>query len=450
MMAGLTVVALAAAMIGGWRISSALPFSLAIGSAIFSGWNAEAGSPLPLSRVLLVIGVVVMLARAADARDEWRLQWRSIHSLMYAAVAFAVVSAAVAGTLNQPAANYALLDKFGIVPFVLFAIAPHVFVTRRDRNILLVTLVVVGAYLAVTAILEGFGALDVVWPGYIADQALGIHQERARGPFLEATTNGLSLFVCAVAAWIGARTWLRPGAQCVALVVGVACVMATVATVTRSIWLGTALGVTVLALGDGRTRRWLTSALPVLIGIALAAYVFVPGLAETSGERASSERPLWDRVNSNRAALEAWREQPLLGVGWGRFPAAHQNAFLQADTIPLTGSQIEVHNVFLANLTELGMLGAGLWVVVLVSAIGLAVARRCPEHLRLWRLGLGAIFLQWLVVASFAPLSGAFPNMVLWTFAGIVSAAAVQPRSGVFPARPIVRTRAAVFERGQA
>lgn len=450
MMSGLSVAVIAVAMIGGWRISSALPFSLAIGAAIFSGWNAEAGSPVPLTRVLLVVGVVVMIARVADARDPWRLQWRSIHSMMYASVAFAVASSAVAGTLDDPNAYYGLLDKFGIVPFVMFAIAPQVFVNRRDRNILLGTLVVVGAYLALTSILEGFGALDLVWPRYIADQTLGIHQERARGPFLEATTNGLALFVCAVAAWLGARTWRHRNAQVAAVVVGVACAMATVATVTRSIWLGTLLGGAVLAIGDRRTRRWLTSALPVLVGAVVAGYALIPGLAETSSERASSERPLWDRVNSNRAALSAWREQPVFGVGWGRFPDAYQDSFLQAETIPLTGSQIEVHNVFLSNLTELGMVGVVLWLLVVGGAVGLAVAVRGPHHLRLWRLGLGAIFLQWLVVASFAPLSGAFPNMVLWTLAGIVSASIVQPRPDVVVDRPDARRRVSMSERLQA
>ena len=51
-----------------------------------------------------------------------------------------------------------------------------------------------GAYLGVTAVLEGIGQLGLVWPAYIADPNVGITPERARGPFVASDANGLALY----------------------------------------------------------------------------------------------------------------------------------------------------------------------------------------------------------------------------------------------------------------
>jgi len=43
-----------------------------------------------------------------------------------------------------------------------------------------------------------------------------------------------------------------------------------------------------------------------------------------------------------------------------------------------------------------------------------------PPGMRAWRTGLLAITLMWLVVANFAPLANVFPNLLLWTWAGVL------------------------------
>ena len=55
------------------------------------------------------------------------------------------------------------------------------------------------------------------------------------------------------------------------------------------------------------------------------------------------------------------------------------------------------------------------------------VAAQDPGH-RPWRLGLLAVAVMWLVVASFGPLSYAFANTVLWLFAGIAETTSKQAR----------------------
>ena len=55
----------------------------------------------------------------------------------------------------------------------------------------LIGLVAVGAYLGITAFLQEVNLDQLVFPAYITDPSVGIHADRARGPFVEAAANGL-------------------------------------------------------------------------------------------------------------------------------------------------------------------------------------------------------------------------------------------------------------------
>ena len=57
----------------------------------------------------------------------------------------------------------------------------------------------------------------------------------------------------------------------------------------------------------------------------------------------------------------------------------------------------------------------------LAVGVGGALFRRGPPELRPWRIGLFAIAVQWFVVANFVPLNYAFPNALMWLWAGVVS-----------------------------
>jgi O-antigen ligase len=94
---------------------------------------------------------------------------------------------------------------------------------------------------------------------------------------------------------------------------------------------------------------------------------------------------------------------------------------LQADTYPLTGGKVRVHNVFLSNLAELGLVGFVPWLAAFILGVVVSAVRRVPPTLRPWRQGLQCYLLAWLAVAMFAPLAGPFPNSLLWLLAGIVA-----------------------------
>ena len=80
-----------------------------------------------------------------------------------------------------------------VVPFALYHLAGSVFEDATSiRRFETFALVVLG-YLCVIAVLFLFGATQWIFPRYILDEGLGIHADRARGPFLQAVANGVTL-----------------------------------------------------------------------------------------------------------------------------------------------------------------------------------------------------------------------------------------------------------------
>jgi O-antigen ligase len=114
--------------------------------------------------------------------------------------------------------------------------------------------------------------------------------------------------------------------------------------------------------------------------------------------------------------------KPVFGFGWQTFITKGVPYIRQSSSYPLTGAGIEVHNVFLSHAAELGLTGSALWTLALFSAVGGAILRRGPPELAPWRVGLVAIFIAFLVVANLGPLSYPFPNLLLWTWAGLAGA----------------------------
>ena len=304
----------------------------------------------------------------------------------------------------------------------MFGIAPLVFGTARQRNILLGVLVTVGAYLGITVWAEGLGIRSLVVPSFINDPNIGLHFGRARGPFVESVADGLSLYMCAVAAAVGLKTWASKSARVFCGTVMLMCLFGVIFTLTRSVWLGAIFGTLAGLLAWPPARRWV---LPTMLVAALgvfAALQLVPGLQDKAKTRTDDRSTAWDRLNTNAAAIRMVEAKPIFGFGWHTFREKGPAYLRQASDRPLSGAGNEVHNVFLSHAAELGLVGSILWLVALLGAAGGSIVRRGPPELGPWRLGLVAIFAAWFVVANLGPLSSPFPNLVLWTWAGVVGA----------------------------
>jgi putative inorganic carbon (HCO3(-)) transporter len=401
--------------------SPAWLISIGIALTMFSGNSEHLGLPIGPDRLLIAAGLAAMILRLPGYDPHRTITWRPLHAVLALVAAIGTVSAYAAGTLFEADGLFALLDVLGLVPFLVFTLAPLVFGTKRDRDALLTVLVISGLYLSVTGILEGVKLTDLVFPRYIVDPTIGIHSGRTRGPFVEAVAMGLALYGCAVAAAIASVTWASRRKVVLARVVCGLCLVATIFTLTRAVWLATVIATGMALLTSPRTRRVMVPIFVVGTIALVSALLFVPGFGERATERSNDERPIWDRRNTNRAAIEMVLDHPLAGIGWHTFEEKAPEYMTVSPNYPLTGVDIPVHNVPLSHAAELGLPTMVLWALGLLFAVGSAVLRPGPESLDPWRLGMVALFFHWLIVASFGPLTYAFPNLLLWAWAGVAA-----------------------------
>jgi putative inorganic carbon (HCO3(-)) transporter len=418
------------------QVEPAWPLSIGIALSVFSGYSDRLGFPIGPDRLLIAAGLLgVAFEGARERRPPLRVG--TAHWLLFLALLCAVVSAAWAGTLMQPTGFFALFDRFGVMPFLAFLVAPVVFRTERQRLILLGTLTVTGAYLGLTALFESVGLDALVFPSYITDSSVGIHADRARGPFAQAVAMGLGLFVCGGAALLGFVRWReRPWLRVASAAVAALCAVGMLLTLTRAIWLGAVVAAALVVFAV--PRLWRVAPLAAIVGVLLVvgALAFVPGLDASASERSGDEAPVWVRENTNRAALRIIEARPLTGVGWERFKEVSPQWIRQHGDTPMAGVGEGVHNVFLANAAELGLPGAFLWLAGAVVAIGGALVRRVSPELRPWQILLLGTTVMVLVAGSLGPLPYAFPLLALWTLAGAISAGDYVTDSRGFAGRP--------------
>jgi O-antigen ligase len=444
---GLALLPVAAA-IAVWVEPSAV-VTLGLALTLFSGNWEHVGAPVAFDRVILLTGLAGIALRArTDPRYRPRLQ--PVHGVIAVAAVYAVGSAMWVGTLGERSALFTLLDRYALVGFVLFLVAPVAFRTEEQRTHLLAGLVAVGGYLGITACTQGLGLDQLVFPRFILDESIGHHVDRARGPFLEAGANGLAMFACAVASVIAAARWRGRWRQ-VAIGVCALCLLGILFTLTRQVWLGAVLGAVV---GLAVTPRLRSHAVPLILAgflVVLAAYSTAPGLRARVDSRANNERTVWDRLNSGRAALRMVADRPLLGFGWGMFERESVPYYAVARDYPLSHVR-NLHNLILSNAVELGLVGLTLWAAALLAALAGALLRRGPPELEPWRYGLVALAVCWLVVVNFTPFGYTFTNYLLWMWAGLAAGTAL-PESPVpvahepRPRRPI-RRRMPIARRG--
>jgi putative inorganic carbon (HCO3(-)) transporter len=419
---GAAVVGFAGAAYLATFTSPAWLVSIGLALTVFSGNSDHLGFPIGPDRIMIAGGLAAIVVRTPGAGDPERtIVWRPLHAVLAAVAGIGVVSAYAAGTLLETEGLFALLDVLGIVPFTVFTLSPLIYANQRDRNAFLTVLVGTGAYLGVVGLLEGTHNLQWVLPRYIADGSVGIHFGRARGPFAEAVAMGLGLYGCAVASAIAYVTWTTRLRRRVAAIVCLLCLASTIFTLTRAVWLATAVATTMALLTNRRTRRVLLPIGAIGTVTLIGALSLLPGFADSVSERSSDQRPLWDRYNTNHAAIEMVLAHPLTGIGWHAFEREAPAYMEVSQSYPLTGVGIPVHNVPLSHAVEIGVPAAVLWAIGLVFAVGGAVLRPGPESLDPWRLGMVALFIHWMIVASFGPLTYAFPNLLLWTWAGVCS-----------------------------
>ena len=402
------------------RVNPAVTLTLGIVLTPFAGNRPQLGVPGLLSpdRLLITATVLICVLRSVTGRGEPLPPLRPVHILLALAAAYATGSALVAQTAFIKAPLLKLVEAYGYLPFVTFYLAPIIYATERARRWLLIALIALGAYLGITTLLETTGPSALVLPSYINNPAYGIHFGRGRGPFVDAVANGFGLYSCALAAFVAVTRW-RGISRLVALAVAALCIVGTLLTLERSVWIGVGVSSLVVLLAVRQLRR---IALPVIVGAVLVlglAVVLIPGLSERITVRANDRLSVWDRQNLTTAAVNMIAAHPLTGVGWARFQQTSGPYFQQNASFPLSATGLDIHNYFLSYAAELGIPGALLWsIAVLVAAVETMLIRGPPE-LDPWRTAFIALTVCFLLLANFVPPT-VFSNQMFWLWAGII------------------------------
>ena len=280
------------------------------------------------------------------------------------------------------------------------------------------------------AIAETYQAWEFVFPRYIASPDFHEFLGRGRGPFLNPAANGIvqGLGLCATLLWWPRLN--RPGklllmAALPVFAWGVFC------TYTRSAWMGAGVGLLVM-IGLTTPRGWRAAAVgSIAVGSVLA-------LAGSWEHLVTFKRDTYlsaeDAAESARLrpilAVVAWHmflDRPLVGCGYGQY-IQESPAYLADRTtdLPLEKARPYVqHNVFLALLTETGLVGMGLFIALVTSWTRTAW--------RLWRGGLAPMWVRQMGLLFVALMGVYLPNamfqdvsiipminMLLFFFAGAI------------------------------
>jgi len=400
---------------------------------MLSGYSKLVGFPIGPDRLLFASFVVLLVLD----RRTWqvrRLRVGFIHLCMLALVLLALESAQRVGNLTSGLGGFALLDRL-VIPFVLFVLGPFVLSSPARRDLFLKFAVLMALYLGLTALFELAGPRALVFPRYIVDPSVGIHYGRARGPFVEAVANGVVMVQVGFAAGFAAvrfRTWWRYASVLAVLL----CSLGVILSLTRSVWVGAAASVALAGMIIPRLRRYLPSAVVGGVIAVGALLTFVPSLSTGVNSRVNDQRPIWDRQNTDIAALRIIEQRPLTGIGWEQFVDHGVDFVRQARDYPITATHLEVHNVLLARGAELGLPGLVLFVACLAlgPARGIFSRSRDSEH-EGWRVVLLGSSVAWFSGAMLSPFGTPLPNFLMWLFAGMVLAPAMIGRREPWPSQ---------------
>ena len=203
----------------------------------------------------------------------------------------------LAALLVQPydAENWSVLAAKWVVPLALYHVAGSVFDTpaavRRFETFALVVL----GYLCLIAIFFLLGAKGLIFPRYILDEGLGIHADRARGPFLQAVANGVTLNMLGLIAMDRSGRKRLRGIS--ALLLMLALPLAILATQTRAVWLSFAGSILMLSVVSSSARVRRACICLILAGGLglLAALSFMDG-----------KRSIYDRLEERSPVSFGW------------------------------------------------------------------------------------------------------------------------------------------------
>src|SRR5208337_1382120 len=267
----------------------------------------------------------------------------------------ALASLAIIRVLREPfdAQIWSVIASKYIVPFALFHLAVLVFRGKSQRKHFEIFVIIVLAYLVFIAIAFLVDARALIYPRFILDESLGFHPDRARGPFLQAVANGVSLNILGIVVLA-----LSQKRKIIAGLLWLFLPLAVLATMTRAVWIAFAVSSVVVGFRLVKRRR-------LAVCTLLAVAGFVVGLAISLSDH-SLKTALWDRTGE-RGPVEA--RLAVYDAGWAMFQERPFSGWAAGGMYAELARRMEgyhlrtfyVHNTYLALLVEFGVPGLALY-----------------------------------------------------------------------------------------
>jgi O-antigen ligase len=220
------------------------------------------------------------------------------------------------------------------------------------------------AYLVFIAIAFLADAHSLIFPHFILDESIGFHADRARGPFLQAVANGVSLNILGILAIA-----LPQKRKVIVWLLWLALPLAVLATLTRAVWISFAVSIIVLGFRLIERRLQAVCALLAVEGLLLGLVI---GLSNHSLKTA-----LWNRT-AERGPVDA--RLSVYDAGWAMFEERPLTGWAPAGMYAELARRMEgyhlrtyyVHNTYLALLVEFGVPGLVLYAILFFNLFRLS------------------------------------------------------------------------------
>jgi O-antigen ligase len=329
-----------------------------------------------------------------------------------------LMALALLRALREPfdAQAYSIIASKFIVPFTLFHIAVLVFRGPSQRRHFEIFVILTLAYLVFIAVAFLANAQALIYPRFILDESLGFHADRARGPFLQAVANGVSLNILGILLLAFAKE-RRDIVRLLWLVLP----LAVLATMTRAVWISFAVSTMVLGWRVIERRRLALCSLLAVAGL-------LAGLA-LSFSNHSLKAALWDRT-AERGPVDV--RMAVYQAGWAMFQERPLTGWAPLSMYGELARRMEgyhlrtyyVHNTYLALLVEFGAPGLALYAILFFNLFRLswrgppAESRPVAELRKVWPILLSV----YLFNAFFVDMAYQFVIGLMFTVAGMLCA----------------------------
>jgi putative inorganic carbon (hco3(-)) transporter len=388
----------------------------------YSGWvlSHNVGAP-ELSQGLLLIIIVAV---------AWH-QWSRTEEVTFPAELSAVLLLVVAMAASAIFASDLGVSLAKIRDFFGYGLTIVAMVVLIDRPIWLrraAWTVVIGAgALAIISLVQAVtGAYESDFAGFAIAKPEGAGVFRVGGPLDPNFFGQVLVATSMLALYLGLSTRSRDG-RLLGLAAAAVCLSASALTGSRGALVAAAASYVLVLFLAPVPRRvvGIIGALAVVAGLiflpnGLKARVGLP--TSTDSEQAAvvkkgSEGAIRGRESENLAALEMFRDYPVLGVGPGNYPL-HYLDYSQQIGLDSRLAPREAHSLYLGTLAETGVVGGLALLTVLWLALRGAwrARRRLAGPDGLLAEGIFVALVSFLVAGLF--LHAAYPRY-LWIMVGL-------------------------------